>query len=145
MGDVKVKSLCGGWKCDYCMCDHLSGWDGGEVLVGSSSGFQIDENCKPQSRFMDCLLLLCMASIVLLFQCLMAVAWTLHHPSGLSNVCEMACSHSRALHGQHSSSSLLRYSVLLASACSSIFPGSKDGLHASQCTYLLLTQSSDIR
>ena len=51
------------------------------VEIGSNSGFQTvgfqtGERCWPQSRFMNCLLM-CMASIVLLFQYLMVVAWAL--------------------------------------------------------------------
>ena len=48
--------------------------------MGSNSGFQIGERCRPQSRFMDCLLLMCMVYIVLLFQYPVAVAWTLAAP-----------------------------------------------------------------
>ena len=51
--------------------------------MASNSGFHTGERCRPQSRFMDCLLLMCMASIVLLFQYLMAVAWTLAAPQSM--------------------------------------------------------------
>ena len=41
--------------------------------MGSNSGFRTGERCRPQSRVMDCLFLLCMASIVLLYHYPMAV------------------------------------------------------------------------
>ena len=47
------------------------------VQVGSNSGFQTGERCRPQSRFIDCVFfLMYMASIVLRFQYPVAVAWT---------------------------------------------------------------------
>ena len=60
---VMVRSV--GWV--ISVYDHFSGWD-----VGSLSGIKqwvpyTGERCRPQSRFMDCLLLRCMASMVLLF------------------------------------------------------------------------------
>ena len=51
--------------------------------MGSNSGFHTGERCRPQSRFMDSLFLMCMASIVLLFQYPMAVAWTLAAPQSM--------------------------------------------------------------
>ena len=44
--------------------------------MASNSGFHTSDRCRPQSRFKDCLFLMCMTSIVLLFQYLMAVAVT---------------------------------------------------------------------
>ena len=50
--------------------------------MASNSGFHTGERCRPQSRFMDCHLM-CMASIVLLFQYPMVVAWTLAAPQSM--------------------------------------------------------------
>ena len=51
--------------------------DQSEVQVGSMRGFHTGDRCKPQSRFMDFpFFLMWMASMVLLFQYPVAVAWT---------------------------------------------------------------------
>ena len=50
------------------------------LLVASNNGFYAGERCRPQSSFMDCLFLMCMASILPLFQYPMVMAWTLAAP-----------------------------------------------------------------
>ena len=127
-----MKGMCDG---DQCVGVRAL-WDGCyAVQVGSMRGLHTGDRCKPRSRFMEFpFFLMWMASMVLLFQCPVAVAWTFTPSQSIecwnfcvctaipflgssqhtcfSSVCELAVT---AGHFIHNISFLLHWGLLLHS------------------------------